>query len=63
VAIKEGGDERVGDGGGYGGSGDDAAEVVAHGLMACSGLTPLPDGARLDPLAGVSDPDVRPTTS
>jgi hypothetical protein len=32
MAIKEGGDERVGNGGGDSGSGDDAAEVVEHGF-------------------------------
>ncbi len=65
MAIEEGGDERMGNGGGGGdsGSGDDAAEVVEHGLMACCSLTPLPAGARLDPLVGVSDRDARPTTS
>jgi hypothetical protein len=63
VAIKEGGEERVGNGGGDSGSGDNAAEVVEHGLMGCGGLTSLPAGAELDPFAGVSDRDARPTTS
>jgi len=32
VAIEQGGDLVMGHGGGYSGGGDDAAEVVAHGL-------------------------------
>ncbi len=63
VPIEEGGEERVGNGGGESGGSDDAAEVVEHDLTDCGGLTPLPGGARLDQWAGVSDRDARPTTS
>jgi hypothetical protein len=37
VAIKEGGEEREGNGGGDSGSGDDAAEVVEHGGSVAGG--------------------------
>ncbi len=49
MAIEEGGDERVGNGGGDSGSGDDAAEVVEHGFSVAAEAGGRKAGAMEDP--------------